>query len=291
MIRSMTGYGKGQAEKEGCALTVEIRSVNHRYCDVTVKAPKLFMPYESRLRQKISERLKRGKVDVFVTLDALDDVMSMPVVNRPLAGAYMKIFEGIKDEYALGGDVPLSLLMMQKDVIVLRQGEYDEEAAYELLTGALSNALDAVESMRISEGRATSEDIMARLATSETLLDGIVGRAPQVPLEWRNKLEERLKKYDLEISDPQRIAQEIAIFSDRCDISEEITRFNSHLEQFRLLLDSEEPVGRQMDFLVQELNRETNTMGSKSNDAELTRFVVSLKAELEKIREQVQNIE
>ncbi len=191
----------------------------------------------------------------------------------------------------LSGEVSLEFLAGQKDVLVLKDAEFSQEDLQECLDLAVGRALEALQEMRQTEGAATAVDIENRLATLTQSLGKIEKLAALVPVEWQKKLQERLARLLENDGDPQRVAQEIAIFADRCDISEEITRFNSHLDQFRDLLQQDEPVGRQLDFLVQELNREANTMGSKSNDSTLTRHVVTLKAELEKIREQVQNIE
>lgn len=292
MIKSMTGYGKGQGESAGLAVGVEIRSVNHRYGDVNVKLPRMLLEYETEIKKRVGERLKRGKIDVFISLDHNELVGGAPVLNRPLAAAYMAIFSRARQEYDVTGAVPLELLMAQKDVITLREGTVAGEILRPALDRALDEALIMLESMRRVEGESTRADFEQRLAAVEELLGRVEQRAPQVPLEWQGKLKERLERYAPDVAaDPARLAQELAIFSDRCDISEELARFRSHLAQFRDLLGNGEPVGRQMDFLVQELNREANTMGSKSNDADLTRQVVGVKSELEKIREQVQNIE
>jgi uncharacterized protein (TIGR00255 family) len=292
MIKSMTGYGKGQGDGEGAALTVEIKSVNHRYGDVTVKAPRFLLPLESEIKKKISARLKRGKIDVFINQEFSTGAAALPTLNRPLAAAYVALFAEMRDAFGLEGTIPLSLLCAQKDVVVLKEGALSEEQVRRSLEQALAQALDAVEAMRLAEGEATCRDLEGRLAQLEEWVTQIEVRAPQVASEWQGKLQERLARLNQDLAyDPQRVAQELALFADRCDISEEITRFRSHLCQFRGLLEAAEPVGRQFDFLVQELNRETNTMGSKSNDVELTRQVVAIKAELEKVREQVQNIE
>ncbi|WP_432820905.1 YicC/YloC family endoribonuclease [Trichloromonas sp.] len=292
MVASMTGYGKGQAEVEGIALAVEIKTVNHRYGDVTVKSPRFLFPYENDIKKRVAEVLKRGKIDVFVSQDASSEKGMVPALNRPLAAAYVEVFEEMRGAFGLSGDVPMALLAAQKDVITIREGELNESALLSCLDQALGQALEAVRQMRCAEGEATLRDMQTRIDLLEEMLVGVELRAPQVASEWRDKLEARLAKLQKDFDyEPQRVAQEIAIFADRCDISEEVTRFKSHLVQFRGLFVQAEPIGRQMDFLVQELNREVNTMGSKSNDADLTRVVVSMKAELEKIREQVQNIE
>jgi uncharacterized protein (TIGR00255 family) len=292
MIKSMTGFGKGQASSGDITLTVEIKSVNHRYGDVTIKAPRILMAREGEIRKKVGERLKRGRIDVYINLDHGTAGARIPVLDRALADNYLQLFAQMQQDYHLTGGIPLSLLVSQRDVITLEETDLVEEEVHAVLDEALDRALDALEKMRLAEGEATGNDMVSRLDLLEEMLTGAQLRAPLIPREWQIRLQERLQKLEngFEV-DPQRVAQEVALFADRCDISEELTRFKSHLLQFRSLLDSTEPVGRQMDFLVQELNRETNTMGSKSNDVELTRQVVALKSELEKVREQVQNIE
>jgi uncharacterized protein (TIGR00255 family) len=292
MIASMTGYGKGQAEVDGLCLTVEIKTVNHRYGDVTVKSPRFLFAFENEIKKRVGEVLKRGKIDLFISQEAVSERGLAPALNRPLAAAYVQVFEEMRATFGLGGELSLAWLASQKDVVTLREGDLDEAALRQCLERALGTALDAVVKMRRAEGEATLADMAERLRLLEGMLAEVEARAPQVPGEWLAKLEARLAKLknDLDL-DPQRLGQELAIYADRCDISEELTRFKSHLVQFRALFSQDEAVGRQMDFLVQELNREVNTMGSKSNDAELTRKVVAMKAELEKIREQVQNIE
>ena len=291
MIKSMTGYGRGQAQVDGLSFSVEIKAVNHRYGDINIKAPRLLLPLEAQIKKQVSGVLKRGKVDVFITQETTGRVPAQPVINQPLADAYMQVFQQLAENHALSGGIGLNLLLAQKDVLTLQDVDIEEQDLSLCLTSALDTALQALLGMRRKEGEATAVDIMQRLDLLADLLAEIVVRAPQVPIEWQQKLQERLSRFGNEIGDPQRVAQEIAIFADRCDISEEVTRFKSHLEQFHDLMQQNEPVGRQMDFLVQELNREANTMGSKSNDAGLTHQVVVLKSELEKIREQVQNIE
>lgn len=292
MIKSMTGYGKGQLVGSDAQYSVEIKTVNHRHIDVNVKCPRALLYLEREIKKNVSARLLRGKVDVFISRETTEDALLIPVLNEPLAAEYVKLFTQISNQYKLSSDIPVSLIAAQRDVIQLREVDMDEELVREQVQQAVSLAVDAAEKMRQQEGATLQDDIQMRLDLMETLLATIEARSPQVAIEWQQKLQGRLTRLLEDIEpDPQRIAQELAIFADRCDICEEVVRFKSHLQQFRQLFTSEEAVGRQMDFLLQELNRETNTMGSKSNDADLTRHVVMIKAELEKIREQVQNIE
>lgn len=291
MIHSMTGYGRGQGEVNGQVFSVEIRTVNHRYGDINIKAPRLLLAFEGEVKKQVAAILKRGKIDVFINQEPSAESGSVPVLNEKVASAYVALFRKMQSDYQLGGDIPLELLAAQKDVLVAEEDTLDEESLRASLQQAVAEALTGLMKMREVEGEATRRDIIARLEQITVSLEEIVARAPQVPIEWQQKLAERLQRLKEDTVDEQRIAQELALFADRCDISEELTRFRSHLQQFEQLFGSKEPVGRQMDFLIQELNRETNTMGSKSNDAELTSNVVAIKAELEKIREQVQNIE
>jgi len=292
MINSMTGYGKGEALAGNVALTVEIKTVNHRYADITVKLPRTLMVIENEIRRQVGQVLKRGKIDIFVNFGQAEESAVVPVLNRPLALAYRDLLTTMRNELGLSGGVTLEMIIAQKDVIQLREAESSVETLQGCLMEALERALEQVAVMRRKEGEATADDLRERLAQLEGLLGTVEQRAPLIPQEWQAKLVERLARLQQNHEcDPQRVAQEVAIYADRCDISEELVRFRSHLGQFRGLFEDAEPVGRRMDFLVQELNREVNTMGSKSNDAELTRVVVTMKAELEKVREQVQNIE
>ena len=291
MIKSMTGYGRGHGEIGGLSFSVEIKAVNHRYADIGVKSPRFLAPLEAEIKKQIQRVLKRGKIDLFITLDHTATLTNKPVVDEQVTKAYVEAFQTLQRVSGLPGEISLEFLAGQKDVLVMKDAEFSQDDLKECLGLAIDNALSAIQEMRQKEGAATAVDIESRLDLLSQVLQEIEKVAALVPQEWQKKLHERLARLQENDGDPQRIAQEIAIFADRCDISEEITRFNSHLSQFRELIQKDEPVGRQLDFLVQELNREANTMGSKSNDSTLTRHVVMLKSELEKIREQVQNIE
>ena len=291
MIKSMTGYGRGQAQVDGLSFAVEIKTVNHRYGDITIKSPRLLAPLESKIKKQVSTVLKRGKIDLYITQEHTTQLTNKPVVDHQVAKAYIEAFKDLQQASGCTGEISLEFLAAQKDVLILKDVDFARGDLWNCLSEAIKNALILIQEMRQKEGAATQVDIEERLSLLSQSIVVIDKSAAQVPLEWQQKLRERLARLQENGGDPQRVAQEIAIFADRCDISEEITRFNSHLDQFYDLLKQQEPVGRQLDFLVQELNREANTMGSKSNDAILTRQVVALKAELEKIREQVQNIE
>ena len=291
-LNSMTGYGKGEARQDDITVTVEIKTVNHRYADISVKLPRTFLSLENGVRKQVAAVVGRGKVDVYVNYELAGEAQAVPKLNSDLAMAYHKLFVELAGDLKLQDQISLNHIINQRDVVQVEEAQIDEETLQSCLQSATASALENLLAMRATEGEETRKDIDERLHVTETILGEIELRAPQVPVEWQARLTERLQRLQQNVEwDPQRVAQEIAVYTDRCDISEEITRFKSHLVQFRGMFDDKEPVGRRMDFLVQELNREVNTMGSKSNDAELTTAVVTLKSELEKIREQVQNIE
>jgi len=290
MIKSMTGYGKGSVRCGEYVVSVEVRSLNHRFCDVGIKAPRTLLFLENKIKKRLNEGLLRGKIDVFINQDVAGGGDSLPGWNPVLARKYLEIFSQMKGDLDVSGEISLSFLAAQKDVITVDRMEIPQEELACSTEKALDEAIASVQAMRAVEGEAIQADLKERLTILISNLAIIEKRAAIVPVEWKEKLTNRLRSLELDnLPDPQRIAQEVAIYADRCDISEEITRFKSHLQQFEKLLE-EEPAGRQMDFLVQELVRETNTMGSKGNDALLSEKVVAIKAELEKIREQIQNI-
>jgi uncharacterized protein (TIGR00255 family) len=292
MIRSMTGYGKAEAALETGRILVEVRSVNHRYGEIFVKLPRTLMPFENEVRKCVAGRLKRGKIEVFVQHEGAAAAGVRPVLNLELAVAYHEVFQKMKEALGLHEQVPLSLIAAQKDVLGTGERESGTDDLQQELLAVVSGAVDSIDAMRLREGVALMEDLAVRRETLATLIARVSGRAPLVVAETAQRLRERVAQLAGETGvDEARIAQEIAFLADRSDITEELVRFDSHLGQFDETLLMDEPVGRKLDFLLQELNREVNTVGSKANDAEITALVVQLKAELEKIREQIQNIE
>ena len=292
MIKSMTGYGKAEATAETGRITVEIRSVNHRYGEINVKIPRPLMPFENEGRKSVAARLKRGKIEVFVQMEGVAGAGALPAVDLQLAKAYHDAFVKMKEALGLHEPVTLSLIVAQKGVLNLGESEEATEAFQVELFAAVRGAVDNLDAMRLREGVVLMEDLAARRDTLSDLIVGVAERAPRMVTDTAKKLTERVGQLAGEIGlDEIRIAQEIAFMADRCDITEELVRFGSHLVQFDETLLMDEPVGRKLDFLLQELNREVNTIGSKANDADITFCVVQLKAELEKIREQIQNIE
>jgi len=292
MIRSMTGYGAASGASGKLEISVEIKSVNNRYLDCTVKLPRVFASIEEPLKSIVQKHISRGKVDVFVAIDSsnADDVEIK--LNRPLAEAYLSALKELTGEYGLSGNVSAIELSRFPDVLKAEKRETDNEQLCADISAVLEEAVSEFNKMRIREGEKLFNDISARLSEIERLTALAAEISPRSVNEFRKKLEARMQEI-LETADvdQQRILMEAAIFADRVAINEETVRLYSHIAQLREMLESREPVGRKIDFLVQEFNREANTMGSKGNDTEMTRLIVDMKAEIEKIREQAQNIE
>ena len=297
MIRSMTGFGRGEYSDEISKVTVEIRSVNHRYLDIYVKMPRRYSFAEETIKSAIKERLHRGKVEVSVSVDNVGKSDSDVRLDKELAARYYSVLSELKDSFDFGDDsrVSLSLLSKMPDVIVTTPAAEDEEAMAKRLLGATSRALDDFCSMREAEGEKLAADLSARADTIQEIRDRIEKRAPEIEKEYAAKFKARVEEilggvYEVP---EERIALEAAIFADKANITEELVRLGSHISQLRKFLQSDgrEAVGKKIDFLIQEMNREANTIGSKSNDREITSSMLDLKAEIEKVREQVQNIE
>lgn len=295
MLRSMTGYGRGECTLYDRKVVVEIKSVNHRYGDITLKIPRLMNPLEEKLRKKISSHILRGKVDVYVSLEAFskDDVAIS--LNEPLADAYVKVLQCIQSRYNLQDSICTSLVAKFPDVVSVERNVQNDQVLqqiWEALSTALDLALQKFITMRQTEGQALAEDIAARISCAKAGCSQLKERAPAVIEEYTSKLRKRMDELlgNLQV-DEGRLLTEVAVFADRTCIDEEITRLESHILQMLEVLQQPHAIGRKLDFLTQEMNREVNTIGSKSNDITLTRVVVDLKSEIEKIREQVQNIE
>lgn len=291
MIKSMTGYGKGESVHQAGRFVVEVRCVNHRYGEVTVKLPRALMQFENDIKKRVAERLVRGKIDVFIQVEnAL--ALGVPTPNLPLARGYLKAFGTIREALGLSGEPDLAFIASQRDVItVAAEAEASLEEIPAELVAALEEALRRVDEMRLFEGESLYADFLKRRETLAQWIARVAERAPAVVAEYAARLKERIGQLCENAVSEERLALEVAVLADKCDITEELVRLESHLRQFDETLGKGEPVGRKLDFLLQEINREVNTIGSKANDAQIAASVVELKAELEKIREQVQNIE
>jgi len=292
MARSMTGFGRGTKDIEGKSFSIEIKSVNHRYLDINIKLPRNLISLEERIRKVVSENLNRGKVDIFITQNTYSTNDVIANFNHSLADSYVKSLQEIKERYNVRDDISVSLVSRFPDVITLNQKEEDIEATWSALSSALKDAISNLISMRDKEGEKLRSDLEARCKYMEELLDDISKRAPLIVTSYKEKLEKRLSELLNDVKlDESRVAMEIAIFSDKSNVDEEIVRLRSHINQMVDTFNLKEPIGRKLDFIIQEMNRETNTIGSKANDLELVNVVLNMKNEIEKIREQVQNIE
>ena len=286
---SMTGYGKGESGEGGLTLTAEVRSVNNRYLDISVKSPRILLPLEERIRGIVRKYITRGHVDVFIGLTDKRERPKAFLLDLPLARSYAEAAKSLEREAGLKNDLSVSFLLRLPDVV--RTEENGEEDALEpVLTEALTAALEAHRTMRRAEGERLHAELSARMDTIALLRDGIAARAPFVAEEYRKKLTERMQELLSGKADEARILTEAAVFTDKCNIDEELTRLSSHIAEFRKIEGLAE-VGRKLDFLLQEFNRECNTICSKSNDTEVTRLALAMKNEIEKVREQIQNLE
>ena len=292
MIKSMTGYGKAEAVVAGGRLQVEIRSVNHRYGEVSVKMPRPLLAHELAVRKLIGERLKRGKIDVFVQFEAAAGELGKPQVNISLAKSYYDALQTLRQALGITEPVSLGFIAAQRDVLVAEDSDAVVGSLGDALLQVVDEAVIAIDLMRRREGEALLADLEARLQRLAEMLEAVAVRVPAAVVTQGERLRERVAQLLGETTlDEARLAQEVAILADRSDVTEELVRFRSHLVQVREAFQQQDPVGRKLDFLMQELNREVNTTGSKANDSEIAALVVDMKAELEKIREQVQNIE
>ena len=292
MIRSMTGYGRGSIEMDGRSYTIEIKSVNHRYCDLNIKIPKSIMPLEDRIRKTVQSRLNRGKIDLFVTQNLFDKKDVSAFLNKSLADSYFSCLTEIKERYNLRDDVSLSLICKFPEVITTKQEDEDVEELWDGLETALNNALDMMVQMREREGLKLTEDIIIKCKGIKEKVLVIEEKSSDIVQEYTDKLKLRLndllKDYKV---DENRLAMEVALLADKASIDEEIVRLKSHLVQVKETLELDEPVGRKLDFIIQEMNRETNTIASKADNLDVINIMLSIKNEIEKIREQVQNLE
>ena len=299
MLKSMTGFGRGEYEDDSFSITVEMKTVNHRYNEVAIRLPRFMNPVEDRIRKTILKTVNRGRIDVFINADYNVSDVSTLKVDGNLAQAYhkalMEIAKAIGAENVnLSSSVEVMHIARCQDVINVKEGLFDIESVWPKIEAAVNQALANLVAMREAEGNNIYGDFIYRADLIAAKLEQIEERSPMVVDEYQAKLSERLNKLLEEhnvVVEPERLLQEVAIFADRTSITEEIVRLKSHIKQFKLILASDQPVGRKLDFLIQEFNREANTIASKANDYTLAQLVVEIKAEIEKIREQIQNIE
>ena len=292
MIKSMTGFGRAVAETDGYVITVEIKSVNHRYFEFSSRIPRQYGFLDDKLKSYINSRVSRGKVECYVSIDALNTEAAQVVVNNTLASAYVSALKELSKNYDLKEDFGASTVARFQDVLVVKKADEDEEKIWSYVKSVTDTALDKFIAKRTVEGEKMKNDISSRADYILSCVEYIEKRSPETVKEYNDKLVERVHDLIGDVSlDEGRVIQEVAIYADKVAVAEETVRLRSHLDQLKAFINADEPVGRKMDFLVQEINRETNTIGSKANDVDIARKVVDIKAEVEKIREQIQNIE
>lgn len=292
MVRSMTGYGKGIAENNDARVTIEMKSVNHRYLDLNIKLPKKLNFLESTVRNKISESIFRGKVDVYITLNEHSDACYQVSINDAIALKYYESISAMAEKLGVDNDMKASSISRLPDVIELEEIEADEDSLKDLVLTALDSCIAQFVEARIAEGNRLEEDLISKMDEMLVLVDKLEARSPQIIEEYRTKLLAKVHELleDTKIDD-SRIAQEVVIYADKICIDEEMVRLKSHVAETRSVFDLDKEVGRKLDFLAQELNREANTILSKSTDVEIADIGITLKTLIEKVREQIQNIE
>lgn len=290
-MKSMTGFGRASLESNGKNYIIEIKTVNNKYSDITVKSPKRLSFMEDKIRKQIANRITRGKVEVSVSFFDFSNKSKNVVLNKEIAKEYIKQLREIADENNLSENISVVEIAKLPDILNSIDSDNDEEFAGEALQ-CLNMALDSLIEMRKAEGENIKQDLLVRIERVQNLVDKIAENSKGIVEEYVSKLEKRVKEIlKNDVVDENRIAQEAVIYADKTSIEEELTRLNSHIVQFKELVNSDGPVGKKLDFMIQEMNRETNTIGSKAGSGEITKAVIDLKVELEDIREQVQNIE
>ncbi len=292
MVRSMTGFGRGQVTDKGLEVTVEIKSVNHRYFEFSSRVPRNYNFLEEKLKSFCQSKISRGKVEVYVSVENVGEASSAVEINYDLAAAYLNAYKELAKKHKIKNDVSVSLLASQNDIFTVKRQVADEEAVEGAVMEALEDAVGSFIAMREAEGEKLKNDILSKITSILERVEFVESRSPETVKNYRERLEQKIK--DLLSAtqvDEQRVITETAIFADKVAVDEETVRLRSHIEQIRELFESNEAIGRKLDFIVQEMNRETNTIGSKAQDVEILQRVVDIKSDIEKIREQLQNIE
>ena len=293
MIRSMTGYGRAEAQANGKVITVELKSVNHRFFEFSCRTTRGYAFLEEKLKSYVNSRVSRGKIDMYVSIVSCDDDANCEVmVNHSLAQGYVKALEEISEKYNVTNDMTASMVARFPDVLTVHKAAEDEDIILEATLPVVKEAVDKFISMREVEGQRLYEDVMNRCNTILGIVKIIEERSPVIVEEYEKRLRDRIEELlGNNTYDPQRVLTEVAIFADKVAVAEETVRLRSHISQLSQVMDANESIGKKLDFIVQEMNREANTTGSKIQDAQLAHQVVNIKAEIEKIREQIQNIE
>ena len=291
-MKSMTGFGRAKLEKNSRIYNVEIKSVNHKYNDISIKLPRSLSYIEEKIKKQISSAVSRGKIDVYITFENYSEEGKKVIVNRELVKEYIKEFQKLSEENNLNMNIPVTEITKLPDVLTLKETSEDEEVIENEVLECVQEAINNFVSMREKEGNKIKEDLNTRIERVKEKVEEISKYSTGLVEEYVVKLEERIKEIlKTDIVDKSRLAMEVVLYADKCSVEEEITRLRSHIIQFKNMLEETNPIGKKIDFLIQEMNRETNTIGSKSGSLDITNLVINVKTELEDIREQIQNIE
>lgn len=292
MVRSMTGYGRGEAQNEQLSVTVELKSVNHRFFEASVRAPRQFAFLEDKLKSYVQSRVARGKIDIMVSCDFGAAMADKIEVNEAYAAEYINALKTLSEKFGIADDISVSNVARNQDVFLVTKQSLDEDAVWELVSAAAATAVDNFIKERETEGKRMAEDVISRTKTILNYVATVEERSPKTVQEYRERIEKKMKELLSDTTvDEQRLITETAIFADRVAVNEETVRLRSHIAHFSEMCEAGGVIGKKLDFTVQEMNRETNTIGSKCQDIEISHIVVEIKSEIEKIREQIQNIE
>ncbi len=291
-MKSMTGFGRAKTEINNRIYNVEIKSVNHKYNDISIKLPRSLSYLEDKIKKEISSNIARGKIDVYISFENYSEEGKQVIVNNELVKEYMKQFKKLAEENNLKLDIPVTEITKLPDVLTLKETEEAEDVIQNELLNCMKEAISNFSNMRQQEGNKIKEDLLERIQKIEKEVEKISEYSTRLVEEYVVKLEQRIKEIlKTDVVDKSRLAMEVVLYADKCSVEEELTRLRSHIVQFRNMLEETKPIGKKIDFLIQEMNRETNTIGSKSGSLDITNLVINIKTELEDIREQVQNIE
>lgn len=291
MLKSMTGFGRAEKTVDQFNIKVNLKSVNHRYLDLAIRVPKYYYFVEDKIRQTAAKYISRGKVEIYVSVERIEGSDKSITLDREVAESYIKALKAVS-EFGIEDDVKISTLAQYHDIFKIETDEADEEYITNIITDVFAEAAEDFVNTRITEGKAMEADISSHLDNLEANLHAVEKRYPEIVAEYRARLEKKINEVLADVNvEETRIIAEAAIYAERTDIGEETVRLASHIKEFRKAIKTDQPIGKKLDFMIQEMNRETNTMGSKANDVEISKIIVDMKSEIEKIREQIQNIE
>jgi uncharacterized protein (TIGR00255 family) len=291
MVISMTGFGRSRAESETFSVNVEVKTVNHRFCEINIRMPRQLLKLEDKIKKKINQQMRRGRAEVFITIEGEGTVTRKVRVDWKLIEEYHLFIKQAREKYNIEGKVTLQDLLNRSEFIHIEESDDGNEELENLILMATEEAVLLLKQMRMAEGEELKKDLLTSISLVEIHIEELQKYAPQVVTAYKDRLQKRIQEFINGQLDETRVLTEVALFADKVDINEEITRLKSHIHQFLKTMEEQEPVGRKLDFLIQEMNRETNTVGSKANDSNIAKKVVEIKSLLEKLKEQVQNIE